>query len=237
MQRFTSILWSYFNAFLSLAYPNVCCGCGISLKGSEVILCRKCTSNLPRTGFEWSENNLTYQSFWGRTPVTFAASAYYYRKGELLPKLIHLLKYKNRRDVGLFLGETTGQLILQSPFFKSLDFIIPVPLHPRKLRSRGFNQCELLASGLSEKLKIPTASNLLIREVYNPSQTRKTRFERWENVSGIFSAPNPELLINKHILLVDDVITTGSTLEACCLPLTQIQGTRISIITIGYSNH
>lgn len=207
----------------------------MNIKGQDEILCRKCTSNLPRTGFEWSADNPAHQSFWGRTPVGFAASAYYYRKGELLQKLIHLLKYKNRRDVGVFLGRITGKLILKSPFFQLPDYIVPVPLHPRKLRIRGYNQCDFLAKGISEELHVPVLNDFLIRKIYNPSQTRKTRFERWENVEGIFCVSNQENMDNKHILLVDDVITTGSTLEACCLPLNQIPETTVSIITVGYS--
>lgn len=226
---------SYFDGVLSLAYPNICKGCSASLKGSQEILCRKCIANLPRTGFECATVNPTNQSFWGRTPVVFAASGYYYRKGELLQTLIGLLKYKQRRDVGVFFGGLTGKLIQSSPFFENPDLIIPVPLHPRKLRLRGYNQCDYIAKGISAEIGVPVLDKVLIRDVYNPSQTKKTRFERWENVSGIFKVAQPELLIGKHILLVDDVITTGSTLEACCLPISQIPETKVSVVTVGYS--
>jgi ComF family protein len=226
---------SYFDGVLSLAYPNICKGCSASLKGRQEILCRKCIANLPRTGFEWATDNPTNQSFWGRTPVVFAASGYYYRKGELLQTLIGMLKYKQRQDVGVFLGGLTGKLIQNSPFFETPDLIIPVPLHPRKFRLRGYNQCDYIAKGISAEIGVPVFDKVLMRDVYNPSQTKKTRFERWENVSGIFKVAQPELLIGKHILLVDDVITTGSTLEACCLPISQITGTKVSIVTVGYS--
>lgn len=235
MKTLIQNLQGYYLGFLSLAYPNICNGCTNTLRGAEEILCRKCTANLPRTGFEWSENNPANQSFWGRVPVNFAASVFYYRKGELLPKLIHQLKYKRRRDIGVFLGKITGKLLTDAPFFHKPDVIVPVPLHPRKLRSRGYNQCDILSQGISEVVKAPVLPDSLIRQVYNVSQTRKTRFERWENVEGIFKIANPQIFENKHILLVDDVITTGSTLEACCFPLNQITGTKISIITVGYS--
>ena len=235
MNRFSASLRSYLDGFLSLAYPNVCPGCGKTLTGHEHILCRRCTNNLPRTNFEWSNENPAFQSFWGRAPIQMAASAYYYRKGELLPRLIHQLKYKNRKDVGLFLGRLTGRLIKASPLFSTLHVVVPVPLHPRKLRIRGYNQCNLLAEGISEETGLPINSDTLVRDVYNPSQTRKGRFERWENVAGIFRVINPDAFENQHILLVDDVITTGATLEACCLPILQIPGSSISIITIGYA--
>jgi len=226
---------SYINGILSLAYPNICKGCSTSLKARQEILCRKCISNLPRTGFEWAKDNPTNQSFWGRTPVVFAASTYYYRKGELLQSLIAMLKYKQRQDVGVFLGRLTGKLLQDSPFFETPDLIIPVPLHPRKFRLRGYNQCDYIAKGISAEIAAPVINSALMRDVYNPSQTKKTRFERWENVSGIFKVAVPQQLIDKHILLVDDVITTGSTLEACCLPISQISGTKVSIVTVGYS--
>lgn len=235
MNRLAALLRSYLDGFLTLAYPHLCPGCGKSLTGSENILCRCCTNNLPRTGFEWSNENPAFQSFWGRVPVEMAASVFYYRKGELLPRLIHQLKYKNRKDVGLFLGRLTGRLIKASPLFPAPEVVVPVPLHPRKLRIRGYNQCELLANGIAEETGLPVNTGALVRDIHNPSQTRKGRFERWENVSGIFRVTNPVALENKHILLVDDVITTGATLEACCLPIVKIPGSSVSIITVGYA--
>lgn len=230
-----SRLWSYFNGFLSLAYPNICNGCDNALRNNEEILCPRCIVNLPRTGFELSEENPAFHSFWGRVSVDYAASMFYYRKGELIQKLIHLLKYRGRRDIGLFLGRLTGRLIKDSPFFKKPDFIVPVPLHPRKLRARGYNQSDILAKGISEEINVSVLNNMLVRDIYNPTQTRKTRFERWGNVSGIFSVVNPESFENINILLVDDVITTGSTLEACCQALSQIKGVTICVVTVGYS--
>ncbi len=206
------------------------------MANGDEILCRKCKANMPRTGFELSENNPAHQSFWGRIPIAFAASAYHYRKGEILPKLIHYLKYRKRKDIGLLLGKLTGKIITGSPHFRNPDYIIPVPLHPKKLKARGFNQCEILSEGITRETNIPVLKDVLVRETYNPSQTRKGRFERWQNVEGIFTVSDPGLLVNKHIILVDDVITTGSTIEACCLPLINIPGIIISVITIGFSN-
>jgi ComF family protein len=225
----------YINGFLTLLYPNVCKKCGNDLLGKETVLCRSCIAALPRTKFETRKNNPVAQSFWGRITLEYAFAIFYYRKGETLQKLIHQMKYKNRCDVALFLGKTAGNILNNTIFSSSFDAIVPVPLHPKRLRARGYNQCELLANGISEITNINTVTDAVIRNQYNVSQTKKGRFARWENVDGIFSVVSETPLAGKHILVIDDVITTGATLEACCSTLLKIPETRVSILTIGYS--
>lgn len=147
--------------------------------------------------------------------------------------MVHQLKYKGRKDVGVFLGRLYGQSLIQSPFFNDLDLIIPVPLHPKRLMKRGYNQSDQFGLGLSESMKIPMNNQLLIRSRSTETQTKKTRFSRWENVNNIFIVKDYEYLSGKKILLIDDVITTGATLESCILTLSQIPGIRISIASIA----
>lgn len=231
-----NLFLSYIDSFWSLLFPEVCKKCGFDLHGKEEILCRKCTSDLPRTYFEKYKDNPVAQLFWGRVQIVHAFSIFYFRKGETLQKLIHLLKYKKNQKVGAFLGKISGRIIKDILADYSFDCIVPVPLHDKRLKTRGYNQCELLAQGVSESVSIPMINKVLIRNVYNVSQTKKGKLERWENVSGIFKVENPEILEGKHVLIIDDIVTTGSTLEACCSTLSNIPNIKISIMSIGYSS-
>jgi len=234
--KFNTTLLSYFDGFWALLFPNLCKKCSNQLLGMEEILCRKCISNLPRTSFEKYKNNPLAQSFWGKIQIVHAFSVFYFRKGEIIQKLIHQLKYKRNRKVGTFFGKISGNIIKEILSELAIDYIVPVPLHPKRLKTRGYNQCELIAKGISETTGVPVKSNILIRNIYNISQTKKTRFERWENVKGIFTLTKPELFENKHILLVDDIITSGSTIEACCISLAEAKNIKISVMSIGYTN-
>ncbi len=223
------------NGLFSLFFPVLCKGCGASIPRPEMVLCRRCRARLPRTGFEHSLNNPVMQTFWGRVPLEFASALFYYRKGELLPSLIHQLKYKKSKENGLFLGSLAGQMLKDSAHYASIQGIVPVPLHPRKEKQRGYNQCSLLAEGLSSVTQWPRLDHSVKRLIHTQSQTRRGRFERWQNVEGIFGVSNPADLQGKHLLVVDDVVTTGSTLEACCRALLRVSGVRVSVLTVGYS--
>ena len=207
--------------------------CGKGLFRREVCICTYCKYNLPRTNYHLEETNPVSKMFWGKVDVKFAASYYYFNKGSKVQKLIHQLKYRGRSDIGVTVGEFFGAELKESPFFKEIDTIIPVPLHPGKQRRRGYNQSECFARGLSNSMKIEIATDSLYRSFDSESQTRKSRFERWKNVEEIFKLKNEGSLINKYILLVDDVVTTGSTLEACARVLLKIPGVKVSVAAIA----
>ncbi|MDX2443468.1 MAG: ComF family protein [Bacteroidales bacterium] len=220
--------------FVDLFYPRTCPSCGVSLMHGEKLMCTDCLIHLPKSNYHRFAENPVAKVFWGRTKIEMASALYVFEKGSKYQKLIHKMKYKGHKDIGIELGKMFGE-DLSNTSFKFIDTIIPVPLHPRKLRKRGFNQAELIARGLGESLEKPVDSNNLYRKVANPTQTKKNRIERWENVSGIFDVKSPGEIENKHILLVDDVLTTGSTLEACASAFTNIPGIKVSIVVLAYA--
>jgi ComF family protein len=192
---------------------------------------------LPRTNFHLEVDNPAGKIFWGRARIESATAYCYFNKGNKVQRLVHLLKYKGRKDIGIFLGEKQGHLLKYSPLFNSVEMIIPVPLHKKKLMQRGYNQSEQFALGLGKSMKITVNPYILYRTKFTETQTRKSRFKRWQNVSEMFALKDPSILERKHVLLVDDVITTGATLEACINTLSVIPGIRISIAAIALTMH
>lgn len=174
--------------------------------------------------------------FWGRVPIEQATALFYFQKGSHVQHLVHQLKYKGRWDAGVKSGRMLGQRLKQSGRFESLHGLIPVPIHRKKLRRRGYNQCEAIAEGLALETGLPVFNDQLIRNSFSQSQTRKKRYARWENVSEIFDLSTPDTVRNKHLLLVDDVVTTGATLEACATALKQVEGVTVSIATMAVAN-
>lgn len=225
----------FFSGFSALLFPVICKGCGETSPTSGQVLCRACEAQLPRTRFEKDPENPVVQMFWGRTRLEFATSVFYYRKGELLQNLIHKLKYKGSKETGAYIGELAGKILNNAEYSDEPDVIIPVPLHPRKEKSRGYNQTAILAGGINKATGLPVMDNSVVRTVHSESQTRRGRYERWENVEGIFKVLHPDLLQDKHVLILDDVVTTGATLEALCQELHKIPGIRISALTIGFA--
>lgn len=222
-----------FDDLISLFYPRLCAGCNAPLVRGEEVLCLNCLADLPKTNYHLCMDNPVFLMFIGRVNISSATSFCAFDKGGRLQHLLHELKYKGNRAVGLKMGILFGYDLIQNPFYKNIDIIVPVPLHPRKEKKRGFNQSVEICNGLAESMDRPVIAGNLIREIHTSSQTQKGRFERWENVSGIFSVKNDIPLIDKHILLVDDVVTTGATLEACCEPLLKVPGVRVSIATLA----
>ena len=222
-----------FDDLISLFYPRLCAGCNTSLVNGEEILCLHCLADLPRTNYHLFPENPVFQIFIGRVNITLASSFCRFDKGGRLQHLLHQLKYKGNCEVGIKMGILFGYDLIQSSSYQDIDAIIPVPLHPKKEKKRGYNQSAEICKGLSESMNRPVISGNLVREFHTSSQTRKGRFERWENVSGIFNVKNEASLTGKHLLLVDDVVTTGATLEACCEPLLKIPGVRVSIATLA----
>ncbi len=219
--------------FFSLIFPDLCVTCGNSLWKYEEIICTRCDFHLPRTGFHMDPGNPVTLLFTGRIRPEIATACFYFNKGNHVQRLVHQLKYKGRKDVGVFLGKQYGVCLKTLPSFSSLDLIIPVPLHPKKFLQRGYNQSEEFAKGLNLSMNIPLDVVSVRRCKATETQTRKSRFNRWENVMDIFVIENRENLVNKHILLVDDVITTGATLESCFTALQSVPGIRISLAAIA----
>ncbi len=218
---------------ISLFYPRLCAGCNISLVKGEELLCLNCIADLPRTNYHLVKENPVFQQFIGRVSIEHATSFCRFDKGGRLQHLLHQLKYNGNREIGHKMGLLFGYDLIESNLYGTIDAIIPVPLHPAKEKKRGFNQSAEICKGLSEAMNRPLLTGYLNRDLYTESQTRKGRFERWENVSGIFSVKNCEVIKGLHLLLVDDVITTGATLEAAASPLLEIQGVKVSIATLA----
>jgi len=228
-----NLKFSIFDDFLSLIYPQICLACGKSLFKYETCICTLCLYHLPKTNFHLEEDNQVSRLFWGKVSVHSAASLYFFYKGGRVQQLMHHLKYKGNKEIGVFLGNYYGKELIKSPLFNSASYIIPVPMHPKKEKKRGYNQSEIIALGLSQSMKIPIDKKTLIKTSKTETQTRKSRFSRWENVKEVFEVKDAVHLINKHILLVDDVITTGSTLESCIFKLMQVEGIKISVVSLA----
>lgn len=219
---------------VEIFYPRICPGCNTVLATAEKHICTKCIFHLPRTGYWKEKDNPIARMLWGRVYLENAAAYLHFQKKGRIQNIIHQIKYKNQKELGLEIGKMFGKELKGSNFALT-DLIIPLPLHASRLRKRGYNQSEIIAKGLSEAMNIPIINNAVIRSIGNTSQTRKGRYERWENVENIFNVTKPELLIDKHVLLVDDVLTTGATIEACATAILKVPKTRVSIATLAYS--
>jgi len=221
---------------LDLVFPSLCITCGERLITQEKHVCFDCWNDLPVTNFHLEPANKVAQLFWGRIHLENATSFFAYKKGSRYQQLIHYIKYKGLKELGFEIGQRFGYVLGESDVFSNVDLIVPVPLHPKKEKKRGYNQCEWIARGISETLEKQLSVDNLHRLTFTSTQTRKNRFERWQNVEGIFGLHRPDEFVGKHILLVDDVVTTGSTLEACAFPLLQLFGTRVSIATLAFAD-
>lgn len=216
-----------------LFFPRYCAVCGKRLSSGEECLCLKCLTFLPRTQFHLLADNEMEKALWGKVPLGRASAYLYYAKGGDVRKVLYELKYYGNPKVGHFMGRCMASELMPSGFFRGIDFIVPVPLHVRKLKQRGYNQSERLAEGISKVTGIPVLDGLLVREQYTETQTRKGSYERWMNVKDVFGCVEAERLEGKHILLVDDVFTTGATMVACADALAGIEGLRISVLTLA----
>ena len=220
---------NFFADFLSLIYPNLCLGCDHPLPKGSKYICPKCHYNLPKTNTYRLEENIFKQKFEGVVPIEHVLVYTYFIKGGIMQHVLHDLKYKDNQEVGIMMGRWFGHDLLLGGFADSFDLIIPVPLHPDKQKKRGYNQAAAYGLGLSEVLKVPQNENILLRSKNIDSQTRKSKVKRILNVDGIFEVPNIDLIKGKRILLVDDVLTTGSTLIACAEPLVKAEAFSVSI--------
>ena len=221
--------------FLNLLFPELCNACGSSLFHGETLICTKCLYDLPYTDFERYAENPVAKQFWGRIPIHAAMAMLYFNKGNKVQQLIHHLKYKDQTQLGVLLGNKLGEKIKNSECYNDITTIIPVPLHPKRQRSRGYNQSKLIADGIAEILKVPVNDKLLVRGKATSTQTKKNRYNRFLNMQTVFVVNEPKLLKKHHILLVDDVMTTGATLEACGIELLKHGTRKLSIVTLAYA--
>jgi ComF family protein len=228
-------LYDLWDDFISLLFPRLCYGCGNHLMRNETLICTECYILIPRTNYHLKPDNPVSQLFWGRCLIEKAAAFSFYTKDSRIRKLIHQLKYKGIRELGSELGRIYGNSLKSSGFLEEIDLIIPVPLHPSKKRQRGFNQSDLISRGISETTGIPMNSDLLVRKTVTKTQTRKSRYDRWTNVQDIFRVTDQDRLKDKHILLVDDVITTGSTIEACANEILKAENVKVSVVALAFS--
>lgn len=223
------------HALLHLFLPHQCAGCNSDIISREQVLCMHCINRLPLTHFHMHANNPIEKIFWGRIPVTNAASYLYFSKDSLLQRIVHQLKYKGNKELGHFMGRKMGEALLQTNRFHDIDVLVPLPLFAARERKRGYNQAFILCQGMAGILQLPVLKNAVGRHAFSETQTHKNRIERWQNMQHKFELQQREAITGKHILLVDDVITTGATLEACARELLTAANTRVSIMTMAYT--
>ncbi len=219
------------NHIINLFYPQVCPACGNLLMQNEETVCLSCRYLLPKTMYEKNADNPLAQSFWGQVDFHAVTAEFFFSKTGKVQHLLHQLKYQGNKDAGFFLGQQLGESIKDSELFQGIDYIIPIPLHPKKEHLRGYNQSLVISQGVEDKTNIPIMRDCLARKVFTSTQTKKSRDERWENVKDIFEIRNHKMLENKHVLIIDDVLTTGATLLAAGKTLSQIRNIKMSAAT------
>ena len=219
--------------FISLLFPRLCHCCNEHLVRNENIICTACRVSIPVTGFEKVRDNFVEKLFWGRCRLEKATAFAHYVKGGKMSKLIFRLKYDGYREIGQELGRMLAVSLISSRFLDDVDCLLPVPLHQARERKRGFNQSMVIAEGISELTGKKVMSGNLVRVCSADTQTVRSRTDRWTNVEGIFAVTGEDELRNQHVLLIDDVITTGSTIDACCHALSGVEGIRVSAASLA----
>ena len=227
---------NWWNPLIGLLFPRYCVTCGKRLYENERIFCKSCLKEMPRTMYHtWDENPMIKQ-FWGKFPTVKATAWFFYTHDSPYAHMIHLFKYHGRKRLAFELGKMMASEIMASGFFDDIDYIIPVPLHIDRERQRTYNQSEWIARGIAEKSSLAVITNAVERTSYTMTQTKKSANERFENMNGVFKAKHNDVLTGKHVLLVDDVMTTSATLTACADALREIEGIRFSLLTLAISN-
>jgi len=226
-------LGGYWDGFVSLFFPSLCAGCDGVLLHQEHMLCASCSFRLPVNDHHLFRENEAVKRLKGKADAAMASAYLSFSKSSLVQALIHKLKYQKRRDIALFLGEQLGRQLAKSPFYGSVDLIVPIPIHKKKRRIRGYNQSEMIALGIAKAMNLPVDTQSFVRAVHKQSQTTQQRLERYENVENVFACIRPERLQGRHVLLVDDVLTTGATLASAIATLKEATRCKISVATLA----
>ncbi len=219
------------DSVLHLLFPHICTGCGSDILHEESVLCMRCIDAIPETNFELHPDNPVEKIFWGRLPLAGATAQFYFTKESLMQHLMHQFKYKGNKELGMQLGKIMGEQIKKSARFEA-DALVPLPLFAAKEKRRGYNQAAILCEGMAEAMNLPVLDKIISRPRHTETQTKKGRIERWKNMEGKFILSDADAIKNMHLLLVDDVVTTGATLEACGNELLKAENVRLSIATL-----
>lgn len=229
-----SKLSNILNDINSILLPKVCFGCNTRLNRGEYHLCTVCRNHLPLTEYSFNVENAVDRIFYGRINIKKANSFLFFIENGIVKNLIHHLKYKNQEQIGTFLGDWHGQIIAENNYIDQIDYVIPVPLHRKKLKKRGYNQVFTFGKRLAHHLNAEFQENILVKTANTKTQTKKGRIGRWQNKKALYILKEPSLLTNKNVLLVDDVITTGATMEICARTLNEAKGITIYITSMAF---
>jgi ComF family protein len=227
------LLFQYLENFSELLYPKLCGGCGNHLYENEEVVCVYCRASLPLSGECDFENNASEKLFWGKVSISAAASFLFFQKKSSTQHLLHQLKYQQKENIGEWLGEQFAYSLQSKGRFAAVEIIIPIPLHPSRIKFRGYNQCDAIARGMASVLQIPIVNGVLIRSIATQSQTKKNRFQRFENMNSVFSLAQASAIKGKNILLLDDVLTTGATLISAAQVLQQAGSNKLFVGAIA----
>ena len=224
-----------FKDIFYLFFPKVCLNCKLQLRQNETTICTPCRHDFPRTCYTNVEKNLLENKFYGRIPLEEATSLFFFHKKGKIQTLIHQLKYKNQEEIGTLFGNWLASEMQESSRFKNIDYIVPVPLHPNKRKKRGYNQLTKFGETLANKLDAVFIENKLIKIKSTETQTKKSLIERWRNVDELFQLSDSTFFLIIHLLLIDDIITTGATIETCANELLKTKNIKISIAVMAYT--
>ncbi len=224
---------SYLQYFSQLLFPHHCEGCGTDALNDTDVLCARCLHQLPQTGFFTAPGNPVEKKFYGRIPVAHAAAVYYFTKDSLMQHLFFRLKYHHHREVGFYLGKIMGHLLQESERFQDVDVLVPLPLNPKKEAIRGYNQAAVICEGITAVWHKPVLRQAVVRTHFTGTQTQKDRIDRWQNMQEVFAVADAAAVAGKHVLLIDDIVTTGATLEACGAVILAVKNTRLSLAAVA----
>jgi len=227
---------NFFNSFTQLLFPNLCICCKRYLSNQERFICDMCNYNLPLYEFNSLKDNDLRKKFWGTLPIQECLAYLSFKQNNEVQKVMHELKYNGNKEIGFAMGLTLGRLILSFDKLDDIDFIIPIPLHKKREDQRGFNQAEVIANGVSNIIKAPVLNNVVVRVINNKSQTNRNRLDRSINTDNIFKVMDLKPLEGKHILLLDDVITTGATMISCGNSLLRVKDLKLSVVGLAVAN-